>query len=79
MFNSLTAGEQTKIDQELEGKLEWAETRSAEAEQLSLDASRLLSCTGENLEKVSAQGFFKRCWALFQALAPVWSGPTLAT
>jgi hypothetical protein len=50
------------IDKELETKLAWAEKKSCEAEQLALDATRLLSCTEDRLADYSGSGFFKRCW-----------------
>ncbi|OYV33060.1 MAG: hypothetical protein B7Z80_25120 [Rhodospirillales bacterium 20-64-7] len=34
----------------------------AVAEQLALDASRLLACTGDRVATYQGQGFFKRCW-----------------
>ena len=49
----------------LEKKIAWAKERQAEAEQLALDAARLLSCTDDQLNKLSKQGFFKRCWNAF--------------
>jgi hypothetical protein len=50
------------IDQLLEPKLGWATTRYAEAHQLALDATRLLSCTNDRLEEYKSKGFFKRAW-----------------
>ncbi len=50
------------IEQSLEPKLVWAQTRAAEAEQMALDATRLLSCTANRLNDYTGQGFFKRCW-----------------
>ncbi|TXH71233.1 MAG: hypothetical protein E6Q83_03255 [Thiothrix sp.] len=58
----LTLTEQNKVDAQLERKLEWARTHQLEAEQLALDATRLLSCTADRLEDYRNQGFFKRCW-----------------
>lgn len=54
-----------EIDRTLEGKLDWAKTRSAETEQLAMDASRLLSCSETRLQEYAGQGFFKRCWYHF--------------
>ena len=54
-----------EADALLEKKMAWAKERQAEAEQLALDAARLLSCTGDQLAKLSKQGFFKRCWNAF--------------
>jgi len=50
------------IDSHLDVKLAWAKSRMAVAEQLALDASRLLACTGDRLATYQGQGFFKRCW-----------------
>lgn len=54
-----------EADALLEKKMAWAKERQVEAEQLALDAARLLSCTGDQLAKLSKQGFFKRCWNAF--------------
>ena len=61
MFD-LSQSEIRNIDAALEGKLAWAADRSAAAEQLALDASRLLSCTENRLQDYVGQGFFYRCW-----------------
>ena len=58
----LTEQDQAVIDEQLQGKMEWAEANRLEAEQLALDATRLLSCTEDRLELYRNQGFFKRCW-----------------
>jgi hypothetical protein len=58
----ISTQDQQVIDEELQGKLAWAETRKFEAEQLALDATRLLSCTSDRLDVYRKQGFFKRCW-----------------
>ena len=50
------------IDSHLDAKLVWAKTRMAVAEQLALDASRLLACTSDRLATYQGQSFFKRCW-----------------
>jgi TPR repeat protein len=52
------------IDEALEPKLAWAEQKLPEAEQLALDATRLLSCTENRLNEYADKGFFKR--ALYQ-------------
>ena len=57
-----TTQELSTIDGMLEPKLAWAENRTAEAEQLALDATRIISCTEDRLEDYINQGFFKRCW-----------------
>lgn len=61
MFD-ISVSECGAIDATLEGKLAWAKAGKAEAEQLALDASRLLCCTENRLEEYAGQGFFKRCW-----------------
>ncbi len=59
---TLTDAEVKTFDTELEPVLEWAKTRSVEAEQLALDCARLLSCTEDRLDQIKGQGFFRRCW-----------------
>lgn len=59
---ALTEKEIQSIDGMLESKMAWARSKSAEAEQLALDCTRLLSCTEERLGQIRNQGFFKRCW-----------------
>lgn len=65
MTLSMTTAEEKTIDSKVEQMLDWAKSRQAEAEQLSLDAVRLLSCTGDRLEKTKDQAFFRRCWSRF--------------
>jgi len=62
---NLTFDLDPEADALLEKKMAWAKERQAEAEQLALDAARLLSCTEDQLSKLSKQGFFKRCWNAF--------------
>lgn len=59
---ALTEKEIQSIDGMLESKMAWARSKSAEAEQLALDCTRLLSCTEDRLGQIRNQGFFKRCW-----------------
>ena len=59
---ALTEKEIQSIDGMLESKMAWARSKSAEAEQLALDCTRLLSCTEARLGQIQNQGFFKRCW-----------------
>lgn len=59
---ALSSAEIKEIDAGLESKMDWARTRSAEAEQLALDVTRLLSCTEDRLDHIKKQGFFSRCW-----------------
>ena len=59
---ALTEKEVQSIDGMLESKMAWARSKSAEAEQLALDCTRLLSCTEDRLGQIRNQGFFKRCW-----------------
>lgn len=61
----MTEPEVKNIDVHVEQMLDWAQANQAEAEQLSYDAVRLLSCTENRLEKVKNQGFYKRCWSRF--------------
>lgn len=49
----------------LEQKKLWALQNSVRAEQLALDAARLLSCTETRLDKLKNQGFFTRCCKAF--------------
>lgn len=57
--------ELTAIDKELKPKLDWAEQNKDLAEQLAMDATRLMSCTEERLDEYKDKGFFNRCWASF--------------
>ena len=61
----MTEPEVKQIDSKVEQMMDWAKTRQAEAEQLALDSARLISCTSERMERLSNQGFFKRCWSRF--------------
>lgn len=61
----MSTAEEKEIDHKVEGMLDWAKTRQYEAEQLAMDAARLLSCTSERMDTVSRQGFFRRCWGRF--------------
>lgn len=62
MSIAMTEVEQKQIDSQVEPIMAWAKTRKAEAEQLAMDAARLMSCTSVRLDKLKKQGFFKRCW-----------------
>lgn len=64
MFN-LTKNEIENIDTQLNPKIQWAEQNSVLAEQLAMDATRLLSCTSERLEEYKNKGFFNRCVSSF--------------
>lgn len=59
----MTDQETAALDKQLAPLLTWANQHRAEAEQLSLDAARLLSCSTDRLDTLQKQGFFKRCWA----------------
>jgi hypothetical protein len=61
MFDYSTK-ELATIDSDLEPKLAWAQKRSAEMEQLAMDATKLLSCNESRLKTYVKQPFFKRCW-----------------
>jgi hypothetical protein len=58
-----TNTELATIDRQLEPKLGWAKTRYAEAHQLALDATRLLTCSQDRLDDYRSMGFFKRVWS----------------
>lgn len=64
MFN-LTNNEIENIDTQLNPKIKWAEQNSVLAEQLAMDATRLLSCTSERFEDYKNKGFFNRCVTSF--------------
>lgn len=53
------------IDSQVEKMMDWAKSSQAEAEQLAMDSARLLACTGDRLDRIKNQGFFKRCWNRF--------------
>jgi hypothetical protein len=69
MSLAMTELEVKGIDARVEGMLDWAASRTHEAEQLALDSARLLSCTGERMDRLAKQGFFKRCWSRFSGEA----------
>jgi len=54
-----------EVDEQLNPKIEWAEQNKELAEQLAMDATRLMSCTNERLEDYKDKGFFKRCASSF--------------
>lgn len=60
MYN-LTLQETEIIDKELDSKLIWAKNNQALAEQLAMDATKLLSCTVDRISEYENKGFFKRC------------------
>jgi hypothetical protein len=57
------------VDSQVEKMLDWAKSRQCEAEQLAMDASRLLACTDDRMDRLTKQGFFKRCWSRFSGAA----------
>jgi hypothetical protein len=61
MSLAMTESEIKVMDAQVEGMLDWANTRKQDAEQLALDSARLLACTGDRMDRLSKQGFFKRC------------------
>lgn len=65
MSMHMTEPEVKNVDAHVEQMLDWAQANQADAEQLSYDAVRLLSCTEDRLEKAKNQGFYKRCWSRF--------------
>lgn len=50
-------------DKQLEPIVQIAAQNAVEAQQLALDATRLLSCTSDRLDDYKGKGFFKRCWS----------------
>ncbi|MDD4330534.1 MAG: hypothetical protein PHD79_11310 [Aliarcobacter sp.] len=64
MFN-LNNNEIENIDKRLNPKIQWAEQNGVLAEQLAMDATRLLSCTSERFEEYKNKGFFNRCVSSF--------------
>lgn len=64
MFN-LNNNEIENIDKRLNPKIQWAEQNGVLAEQLAMDATRLLSCTNERFEEYKNKGFFNRCVSSF--------------
>ncbi|GHU06452.1 hypothetical protein FACS1894158_12910 [Betaproteobacteria bacterium] len=61
----MTESETRGVDSKIEGMMDWANERKYEAEQLALDSARLLACTGDRLDNLAKQGFFKRCVSRF--------------
>ena len=59
----LTKAETIEIDERLDPVLSWAKDGRLEAQQLALDATRLLSCTESRLDRIQKQGFFRRWWS----------------
>ncbi|MBD5416538.1 MAG: hypothetical protein HDR50_02465 [Desulfovibrio sp.] len=66
---TMTQAEEKTIDSQIEQMMDWAKTRSAEAEQLALDSARLMACTTDRVDRLKNQGFFKRCWNRFSGKA----------
>lgn len=64
MYN-LTLEEIEIIDNELDSKLLWAKENQTLAEQLAMDATKLLSCTEDRVIDYEGKGFFMRCWSSF--------------
>lgn len=64
MYN-LTMQEMEVIDIQLDSKLTWAKNNQALAEQLAMDATKLLSCTEDRVTDYEGKGFFMRCWSSF--------------
>ncbi len=58
-----SSSELTRIDHQLHPLVERAGHQAVEAQQLALDATRLLSCTADRFEEYRSKGFFKRCWS----------------
>lgn len=66
---SMTQAEEKSIDSKIEQMMDWAKTRQIEAEQLALDSARLMACTTDRLDRLSRQGFYRRCWSRFNGEA----------
>lgn len=66
---SMNQSEQQAIDSKVEQMMDWAQTRQIDAEQLALDSARLMACTTDRLDRLSKQGFYKRCWSRFNGEA----------
>ena len=64
MYN-LTLEEIETIDNELDSKLLWAKENQTLAEQLAMDATKLLSCTVDRISEYENKGFFMRRWSSF--------------
>lgn len=62
---AMTQSEEKSIDSKVEQMMDWAQSRQIEAEQLALDSARLMACTTDRLDRLSKQGFYKRCWSRF--------------
>lgn len=66
---AMTDEEKKIIDPTVEHLMDWAKARSAKAEQLARDATRLMGCTTDRFESLKNQGFFQRCWNRFNGNA----------
>ena len=62
---SMNQAEEQAIDSKIEQMMDWAQSRKIEAEQLALDSARLMACATDRLDRLSKQGFYKRCWSRF--------------
>lgn len=65
----MSTAEEKAIDTQIEQMMDWAKTRSAEAEQLALDSARLMASTTDRLDRLKNQSFCKRCWSRFTGKA----------
>lgn len=66
---AMTQAEEKSIDSKIEKMMDWAKSRQVEAEQLALDSARLMACATDRLDRLSKQGFYKRCWSRFNGEA----------
>lgn len=66
---SMTQAEEKSIDSKVEQMMDWAKSCQVEAEQLALDSARLMACATDRLDRLSKQGFYKRCWSRFNGEA----------
>lgn len=65
MASLIRVAEAGKDISTVEQMKEWAKQRQAQAEQLAQDATRLLGCTTDRLDRLRKQNFFIRCWSRF--------------
>lgn len=61
-FSSTSSiNQKSESDAQFDELMAWAERHTVEAQQLAMDSTRLLGCTGDRLQELQDQGFFKRC------------------
>ncbi len=60
---SIDTNEEAEIRNNLSPLIEEAKTKKMAAQQLAIDATKLLSVTADRFNESKDQGFFKRCWS----------------